>query len=96
MNYISNVCLVKRNFMQIAAYFWLFIGFLDAEEVFVNKQKPTSTFKRRDPVACSADGRPLELSDYSGWFVAPNYPDYYPNDANCQWLIRSQEPGGVS
>jgi CUB domain len=96
-----------HNFTQVTAYFWLFVSPLAANDVSTNLQKIVepalekllqfeSASTRRDPAACSAGGQPLELTDYSGWFVSPDYPDYYPNNANCNWLIRSQEPGGVS
>lgn len=56
-------------------------------------QGPTG---QRDAVACSVDTQPRVLTDYSGSFSTPNFPDYYPDDSNCQWLIESQEPNGVS
>jgi hypothetical protein len=99
--------LVIWYFTQVASCFWLFFGLLEAENGPQKLQEAVesglqdllqsdSSLERRDPIACSADSRPLELTDYSGWFVSPEYPEQYPNNANCQWLIRSQEPGGVS
>lgn len=36
------------------------------------------------------------LLSESGWFTSPNYPNNYPNNARCEWLIEGRQPIIVS
>jgi len=47
-----------------------------------------------DAEACSADTRPRELTDVTGWFTSLNFPGIYADNGECQWLIRAQ-PGQI-
>ena len=48
-------------------------------------------FHSIDPLpsdACGNKNQPLRIINSSdGEILSPNYPDQYPNDSDCQWLI---------
>lgn len=50
---------------------------------------PTTTIADATPTtnAPSQTCQPLVLTDVSGVFTSPNFPQVYPNNANCQWTI---------
>jgi hypothetical protein len=58
--------------------------------------KKTGVKSHADDAFCFGGRQPLILSGQSGWFASPNYPQNYPNNADCQWLILSQNPEMVS
>merc|ERR1711976_290197 len=47
----------------------------------------------RDDVACGS-GRLRVITDTNGAFTSPNYPDEYPNNANCQWRLTAASNSG--
>jgi CUB domain len=45
---------------------------------------------------CAATEPPENVIDFSGTLTSLNYPNQYPNYADCRWLIASAYDGGVS
>jgi CUB domain len=47
-------------------------------------------------LACVIASRPVHVACDSGMITSQNYPGNYPNDANCEWLLMTSIPNGVS
>lgn len=47
--------------------------------------------------ACSANFRPADIvvDGFGASITSPNFPGYYPNNADCQWRITSSSSGQV-
>jgi CUB domain len=45
---------------------------------------------------CATAEPPESLTGFSGTLKSLNYPNQYPNYADCRWLIASAYDGGVS
>ena len=42
------------------------------------------------------DNRPLITDELNGSISSPNYPQNYPNDANCSWMIALNTPSKIN
>jgi hypothetical protein len=75
---------------------FLFVSFIS--DPFTNAGGFNANYGSVDPAgiqnACAAVSRPLVLTEYSGVITSAYYPDPYPLQCDCQWLIVSQEANG--
>ena len=45
---------------------------------------------------CDEGQHPMVINgSIEGYIMSPNYPEPYPNDANCQWVIRVPETHAI-
>ena len=42
------------------------------------------------------ESQPLIIDDLSGQLSSPNYPQNYPSNANCSWLINPSTPNLIN
>ena len=44
---------------------------------------------RNEDIDPCGENRPLIIDELNGSISSPNYPQNYPNDVNCSWIITS-------
>ena len=92
IQYDAGINLFLININCIILFYSIFgtINVLLFSNVYLIVIPPTTTTTTttEDPNDPCGPLKPIALNNYgSGYIISPNYPDPYPNEADCQWHI---------